>query len=111
MEFVRLGAMASFSCVSFQGITVDVCPETGRLRIARILAGGLIEKQGMLHVGDKIVEVNNVRTSTAENLQTLLRKAKPGTIVFKVNIALSYRVEVHIPRNPPICESPRNGKV
>ncbi|XP_028967393.1 MAGUK p55 subfamily member 6 [Galendromus occidentalis] len=66
------------------GITVDACPESGRVRIARILAGGLIEKQGMLHVGDKIVEVNNVRTSTAENLQIMLRKAKPGALVFKV---------------------------
>lgn len=68
----------------FQGITVEVCPESGRLRVARILAGGTIEKQGSLRVGDKIIEMNNIRVSTAENLQTMLRKAKAGTIIFKV---------------------------
>ncbi|XP_022662338.1 MAGUK p55 subfamily member 6-like isoform X2 [Varroa destructor] len=66
------------------GITVEVCPESGRLRVARILAGGTIEKQGSLRVGDKIIEMNNIRVSTAENLQTMLRKAKAGTIIFKV---------------------------
>lgn len=46
------------------------------LVIARILEGGAIEKQGLLHVGDVILEVNRVPVFTPEDLQTEITRAK-----------------------------------
>lgn len=40
----------------FQGVTFKV--EGGDLVIARILHGGIIDQQGLLHVGDVIKEVS-----------------------------------------------------
>lgn len=39
----------------FQGVTFKV--EGGELTIARILHGGIVDQQGLLHVGDIIKEV------------------------------------------------------
>lgn len=43
--------------------------EDGQLVIARILGGGAVDRQGLLHVGDIIGEVNGVSVRTAEQLQ------------------------------------------
>lgn len=43
--------------------------EEGQLVIARILAGGAVDRQGLLHVGDVIGEVNGVTVRSAEQLQ------------------------------------------
>lgn len=37
--------------------------------MARILGGGAVDRQGLLHVGDVIGEVNGVAVRTAEQLQ------------------------------------------
>ena len=78
------------------GITLKM-NEENRCIVARILVGGMIHRQGTLHVGDEIREINglNVSTQTIENLQKLLREAK-GSITFK--IIPSYR------NQPPPCE-------
>ncbi|KAG5896715.1 hypothetical protein JTB14_014591 [Gonioctena quinquepunctata] len=57
------------------GLTVQV-DDNSNLIIARIMEGGMIEKQGLLHVGDIIMEVNGVPVSTAEDLQTEIAKTK-----------------------------------
>lgn len=64
------------------GITVRV-NENGDLEIARIMHGGLIDKQGLLHEGDIIKEINGEPVSTAEELQEKLKSAK-GSITLKV---------------------------
>ncbi|KAJ8930806.1 hypothetical protein NQ314_016362 [Rhamnusium bicolor] len=46
------------------------------LVIARILEGGMIEKQGLLHVGDAILEVNGTPVATPEDLQIEIAKTK-----------------------------------
>lgn len=46
--------------------------EDGQLVIARILGGGAVDRQGLLHVGDIIGEVNGVSVRTAEQLQVIL---------------------------------------
>jgi calcium/calmodulin-dependent serine protein kinase len=78
------------------GITLKM-NEENRCIVARILVGGMIHRQGTLHVGDEIREINglNVSTQTIENLQKLLKEAK-GSITFK--IIPSYR------NQPPPCE-------
>lgn len=47
--------MIFFFCSLFQGVTFKV--EAGELTIARILHGGIVDQQGLLHVGDVIKEV------------------------------------------------------
>ena len=58
-----------------KGLTVQV-DESGNLVIARILGGGMIDRQGLLHVGDTILEVNGVPVATPEDLQIQISKAK-----------------------------------
>lgn len=57
------------------GLTVEV-DEYKQLVVARILAGGVIDKQGMLHVGDVILEVNGTPVRTADDLQVEVSRAK-----------------------------------
>lgn len=78
------------------GITLKMNDES-KCIVARILVGGMIHRQGTLHVGDEIREINglNVSSQTIENLQKLLRDAR-GSITFK--IIPSYR------NSPPSCE-------
>lgn len=57
------------------GLTVEV-DEHGQLCIARILAGGMIDRQSLLHVGDVILEVNGVPVSSPEELQDQIMLAK-----------------------------------
>ena len=48
--------------------------DEGRCTVARILHGGMIHRQGTLHVGDELREINgkSVLNETVENLQLLL---------------------------------------
>ena len=53
------------------GLTVRE-DESGYLIIARIMAGGSIDRQGLLHVGDAICEVNGVEVSLTMTVTSLL---------------------------------------
>lgn len=64
------------------GMTVQV-DENGNLLIARILAGGIIESQGSLKIGDFILEVNGYPVDSPEELQERIAYSKE-TITFKV---------------------------
>lgn len=57
------------------GLTVEV-DDHNQLVVARILAGGMIDRQALLHPGDVILEVNGVPVSTPENLQDQILLAK-----------------------------------
>ncbi|XP_017780546.1 PREDICTED: MAGUK p55 subfamily member 6 isoform X2 [Nicrophorus vespilloides] len=57
------------------GLTVQV-DESENLVVARILEGGMIEKQGLLHTGDVILEINGAPVYTPEELQTEIAKSK-----------------------------------
>uniref|UniRef100_Q14168-4 Isoform 4 of MAGUK p55 subfamily member 2 n=3 Tax=Homo sapiens TaxID=9606 RepID=Q14168-4 len=75
------------------GVTFRV--EGGELVIARILHGGMVAQQGLLHVGDIIKEVNGQPVgSDPRALQELLRNAS-GSVILK--ILPSYQ-EPHLPR-------------
>ncbi|XP_063315345.1 MAGUK p55 subfamily member 2 isoform X1 [Pelobates fuscus] len=64
------------------GVTFRV--EGGELVIARILHGGVIDQQGLLHVGDVIREVNGREVgSDPQALQDMLREAS-GSVVLKI---------------------------
>ncbi|XP_063913526.1 protein PALS2 isoform X1 [Zophobas morio] len=64
------------------GLTVQL-DDNDNLVIARILEGGMIEKQGLLHVGDVILEVNGTPVNSAEDLQTEVAKSK-DSVTLKV---------------------------
>ncbi|XP_031559574.1 MAGUK p55 subfamily member 6-like isoform X2 [Actinia tenebrosa] len=64
------------------GVTLKV--DDGQLVISRIIHGGMIDRQGLLHVGDIIKEVNGKDTGgNAEELQNYLSKSM-GKITLKV---------------------------
>ncbi|XP_064389900.1 protein PALS2-like [Halichondria panicea] len=65
------------------GITMKLV--NNKLIIARILYGGLIHRQGLLQVGDRIVEVNQelVDSMNPSDLQALLKNSS-GSLVIKV---------------------------
>ncbi|KAG8193351.1 hypothetical protein JTE90_022980 [Oedothorax gibbosus] len=64
------------------GITVR--NDEDNLVIARILAGGIIDRQGLLNVGDTIMEVNGVEVHTPIELQQQLVKCT-GSVTFKIS--------------------------
>lgn len=57
------------------GLTVQI-DEYNQLVVARILAGGMIDRQALLHLGDVILEVNGAPVSTPEGLQDQIMLAK-----------------------------------
>lgn len=74
--------------------------------IARILHGGMVAQQGLLHVGDIIKEVNGQPVgSDPRALQELLRSAS-GSVILK--ILPSYQ-EPHLPRQVSLCLNPTQG--
>lgn len=71
-------------CVTylFQGVTFRV--ENNDLVIARILHGGMIDRQGLLHVGDIIKEVNGHEVgNNPKELQELLKNIS-GSVTLKI---------------------------
>lgn len=64
--------LVSFSCLSIQfkfegnirvfmqGATIKTDEETGKIVIARVMHGGAADRSGLIHVGDEVVEVNNI---------------------------------------------------
>ncbi|XP_030006577.1 peripheral plasma membrane protein CASK-like isoform X6 [Sphaeramia orbicularis] len=79
--------------------------------VARIMHGGMIHRQGTLHVGDEIREINgiSVANQTVEQLQKMLREMR-GSITFK--IVPSYRSQSMSceKESPDVSrQSPANG--
>ncbi|XP_055632984.1 protein PALS2 isoform X2 [Toxorhynchites rutilus septentrionalis] len=68
------------------GLTVEV-DEHNQLMVARIIAGGMIDRQGLLHPGDVILEVNGVPVATPEDLQTEISRAKES-VTLKIGPSL-----------------------
>ncbi|CAG5115723.1 unnamed protein product [Candidula unifasciata] len=58
------------------GITVKL-DENNDLQVARILQGSIVDKQGMLHVGDIIREVNGFPVATPEMMMELIIDSDP----------------------------------
>lgn len=76
------------------GMTVK--EEKGRIVIARILTGGLVDKQGLLHVGDTIVEVNGVEIRKPEQFIEEVKRSAGG-VNFKIIPSF------HVPSTSPAC--------
>ncbi|CDW54750.1 peripheral plasma membrane protein CASK [Trichuris trichiura] len=64
------------------GITMKI-NEEGKCIIARIMHGGMVHRQGTLHVGDEVREINGISTTneSVEKLQRLLRDLRGSVYV------------------------------
>ncbi|XP_024864558.1 peripheral plasma membrane protein CASK isoform X10 [Kryptolebias marmoratus] len=73
------------------GITLKM-NDSNHCIVARIMHGGMIHRQGTLHVGDEIREINSISVAnqTVEQLQKMLKEMR-GSITFK--IVPSYRTQ------------------
>ncbi|XP_052462301.1 peripheral plasma membrane protein CASK isoform X6 [Carassius gibelio] len=78
--------------------------------VARIMHGGMIHKQGTLHVGDEIREINgiSVANQTVEQLQKMLREMR-GSITFK--IVPSYRIQQSSCEDLPSTIQPKGRQI
>ncbi|XP_034030746.1 MAGUK p55 subfamily member 4 isoform X2 [Thalassophryne amazonica] len=68
------------------GATIKRNEITGEIFVARVIHGGLADRSGLLHAGDRIIEVNGFSVDGMEPeqvIQVVQAKAQ-GTIMFKV---------------------------
>ncbi|XP_062387184.1 MAGUK p55 subfamily member 2b isoform X2 [Sardina pilchardus] len=87
--------MVGIRKVSGEHLGVTFRVEGGELVIARILHGGMIDQQGLLHVGDIIKEVNGREVGSEPRVLQDMLKESTGSVVLK--ILPSYQ-EPHTPR-------------
>lgn len=45
---------------SSKGATIKTDEKSGKIVIARVMHGGAADRSGLIHVGDEVVEVNNI---------------------------------------------------
>ncbi|XP_039534043.1 peripheral plasma membrane protein CASK isoform X23 [Pimephales promelas] len=78
--------------------------------VARIMHGGMIHRQGTLHIGDEIREINgiSVANQTVEQLQKMLREMR-GSITFK--IVPSYRTHQTSCEDLPSTIQPKGRQI
>uniref|UniRef100_A0A8C7QR73 MAGUK p55 scaffold protein 4 n=1 Tax=Oncorhynchus mykiss TaxID=8022 RepID=A0A8C7QR73_ONCMY len=67
------------------GATIKRNGITGEIFVARVIHGGLADRSGLLHAGDRITEVNGYSVNGLEPEQVIERLARSqGTLMFKV---------------------------
>ncbi|KAM6978956.1 peripheral plasma membrane protein CASK isoform 25-T25 [Tautogolabrus adspersus] len=91
------------------GITLKM-NELNHCIVARIMHGGMIHRQGTLHVGDEIREINSISVAnqTVEQLQKMLREMR-GSITFK--IVPSYRTQGSSCEDLPSTIQPKGRQI
>lgn len=67
------------------GATIKTDESTGKIVIARVMHGGAADRSGLIHVGDEVIEVNNISVEgkTPNDVLTILQNSE-GTITFKL---------------------------
>ncbi|XP_044764394.1 MAGUK p55 subfamily member 7 isoform X1 [Coccinella septempunctata] len=67
------------------GATIKTDESTGKIIIARVMHGGAADRSGLIHVGDEVVEVNNINVEgkTPNGVLSILQNSE-GTITFKL---------------------------
>ncbi|XP_033471645.2 MAGUK p55 subfamily member 4 isoform X1 [Epinephelus lanceolatus] len=68
------------------GATIKRNEITGEIFVARVIHGGLADRSGLLHAGDRIIEVNGFPVDGMEPEQVIqvVQARSQGTIMFKV---------------------------
>ncbi|KAK7893527.1 hypothetical protein WMY93_022679 [Mugilogobius chulae] len=69
-----------------RGATIKRNEMTGEIFVARVIHGGLADRSGLLHAGDRIMEVNGFVVDGMEPEQVIqvVQACSQGTIMFKV---------------------------
>lgn len=67
------------------GATIKADERTGAIVIARVMHGGAADRSGLIHVGDEVLEVNDIDVSdkSPNDVLRILTQAQ-GTITFKL---------------------------
>lgn len=65
------------------GITVRQ-EDDGRVVVARVMTGGVVDVQGLLHVNDQILEMNGQPVQSAAQLQQMMRRCNDSLIQFRI---------------------------
>ncbi|KAF6201858.1 hypothetical protein GE061_004253 [Apolygus lucorum] len=67
------------------GATIKADEDTGKIVIARVMHGGAADRSGLIHIGDEVIEVNNINVEgkTPNDVLSILQKSE-GTITFKL---------------------------
>ncbi|XP_017771695.1 PREDICTED: MAGUK p55 subfamily member 7 isoform X2 [Nicrophorus vespilloides] len=67
------------------GATIKTDETSGKIVIARVMHGGAADRSGLIHVGDEVVEVNNINVEgkTPNDVLSILQNSE-GTITFKL---------------------------
>ncbi|XP_029967407.1 peripheral plasma membrane protein CASK isoform X8 [Salarias fasciatus] len=91
------------------GITLKM-NDSNHCIVARIMHGGMIHRQGTLHVGDEIREINSISVAnqTVEQLQKMLKEMR-GSITFK--IVPSYRSQGSSCEDLPSTIQPKGRQI
>uniref|UniRef100_A0A3Q2QI95 Peripheral plasma membrane protein CASK n=1 Tax=Fundulus heteroclitus TaxID=8078 RepID=A0A3Q2QI95_FUNHE len=91
------------------GITLKM-NDSNHCIVARIMHGGMIHRQGTLHVGDEIREINGISVinQTVEQLQRMLREMR-GSITFK--IVPNYRTQGSSCEDLPSTIQPKGRQI
>ncbi|KAA0725545.1 MAGUK p55 subfamily member 2 [Triplophysa tibetana] len=76
--------MVGIRKVSREHLGVTFRVEGGELVIARILHGGMIDQQGLMHVGDIIKEVNGKEVGSDPKVLQNMLKESSGSVVLKI---------------------------
>ncbi|XP_040925768.1 MAGUK p55 subfamily member 4-like isoform X2 [Betta splendens] len=68
------------------GATIKRNEVTGEIFVARVIHGGLADRSGLLHAGDRILEVNGFAVDGMEPKEVIqvVQSRSQGTIMFKV---------------------------
>uniref|UniRef100_A0A8C2GXM5 Membrane protein, palmitoylated 1 n=1 Tax=Cyprinus carpio TaxID=7962 RepID=A0A8C2GXM5_CYPCA len=92
------------------GVTLKL-NERQRCTVARILHGGMIHKQGSLHEGDEIAEINgkSVANQSVDQLQKILKDTN-GVVTLKIIPNQQSRVHWNVYPTMTTSASAHNGK-
>ncbi|XP_043188619.1 MAGUK p55 subfamily member 7-like isoform X1 [Amphibalanus amphitrite] len=75
----------SKGCEPIVGATIKADEQTGAIVIARVMHGGAADRSGLIHVGDEVLEVNDIDVTdrSPNDVLRILTQAQ-GTITFKL---------------------------
>lgn len=70
------------------GATIKVEEAAGAVVVARVMHGGVADRSGCIHVGDRVLEVNNIPITgrTPSEIVKILGSSTNGTVTFKVRL-------------------------
>ncbi|KAJ8969506.1 hypothetical protein NQ314_001733 [Rhamnusium bicolor] len=81
------------------GATIKTDEVTGKIVIARVMHGGAADRSGLIHVGDEVVEVNNmnVEGKTPNDVLKILLNARESKVRVRAHFNYDATTDPYIP--------------